>query len=153
MNTKPYLTAILFFAVVSFTACSSTKQYIIYSVNSFTPLETVEPIDINVNVKMLVDNRGAIEENKVLFTTDSRVIEIDNKAFCINSERDYIFSKEAVASQFTKMMVKHFNRAKLFANATYDDDTGCNYYLTGALNMFYGMQEFSGAAVKLRQEL
>jgi len=138
MSTKRYLTAVIFFATTLLTSCSGI--YVIYSVNNITlPSETAESIPINVNVKTLTDNRANIENNKILFTNNSRDATIDNKVYCINLERDY----EAVAAQVTEMMVKHFNKAKLFTNASYNDETGADYYLTGTLNSFYGTQEMS----------
>jgi len=142
MSPKHILTAIIIFATILLMSCSS-RQYIIYSVNNIVlPPETAKTIPINVSVKTFTDNRANIESNKILYTSNSRDATIDNKVFCINIERDYIYSKEAVVNQITQMMVKHFNKAKLFANTSYNDES--NYYLTGTLTHFYGMQKLSG---------
>jgi len=70
---------------------------------------------------------------------------INKKRMCINSEKHY--NKEAVVSQMTRLMVKHINSAKLFTNASYNENIDSVYYLTGTLNSFYGEQEFSVGAV------
>jgi len=62
MHTKHYLTTILVFATVLFTVCSSS-QYVIYSVASITPSDTIKTIPINVNMKLLSDNRANNENN------------------------------------------------------------------------------------------
>ena len=147
MNKKHFLPAFIIFATILLTSCSS-RQYVIYSVNNITlPPETAKTIPINVTLRILTDNRVNIESNKILYTNNSRDVTIDNKVFCINIERDYIYGKEAVVNQITQMMVKHFNKAKLFANTSYIDES--NYYLTGTLTHFYGIQKLSGEAVGL----
>jgi hypothetical protein len=142
MNSKHNFTAILILATVLFTSCS-LGQYVIYSVNLITPPETVQTIPITVNVKIFVDNRANIESNKMLFVDKCRETIINNKAFCINSEGYYITYKESVANQLSQMLVKHFNKAKLFANTSFNDEIGNDYFLTGTLNSLYGMQEFT----------
>ena len=136
MNIKLSLTAFIVFATILLTSCS-TRQYVIYSVNNITlPPETAKTIPINVNVRILTDNRVNIENNKVLFTNNSRETTIDNKVFCINAEKYY--RKETVVNLVTKMLVKHFNKAKLFTNTNYNDDLSSSYYLTGTLIKDFG---------------
>jgi len=142
MNTTHSLIAILIFASF-FTACNLT-QNITYPVNEITPSKAVETIPINVNVKTLADHRTHIEENMVLFTSP-RETTVGLKRFCINSEKHY--NKDAVVDQITQLLVKHINKAQLFANASYNTYFGSDYYLTGTLTNFYGEQEVSTDAV------
>jgi len=139
MNKKHYLTVISTFAIFFITSCTPNR-YITYSVNKITTPETIQTISINVEVKTLTDNRANVEGNKVLFS-NPRNIRTAGARYCINSEKHY--HKEAVASQITQLMVKHFNQAKLFTTASYNESIDSDYYLTGILNNFYGEQDFA----------
>ena len=143
MKHKHYIATILFFAIL-LTSCS-TRQYVTYSVNNITlPPETAKTIPINVNVKILTDHRSKDKENKILFSSSRTEVSIKGKKMCINAEKKY--KKEAVANLITQLWVKHFNKAKLFANASYNDETETGYYLTGTLDSFSGRQAVSDAA-------
>lgn len=98
-----------------------------------------------VEVRILEDNRPNMEENALLFN-NPRQIKLDGKQICINSEKHY--KKDTVVNEVTKMMVEHFNKARLFDMAFFNYSNYSDYYLTGTLNSFYGEKEFSkGAAV------
>jgi len=121
------------------------SRYINYSVNNIIVPKEAERIPINVDIKILTDNRANIEDNKVLFMSP-RETTINRKRVCINSEKHY--NKEAVVEQITRLLVRHINSAKLFANVSYNENIDSVYYLTGTLNSFYGEQGYSvGAAV------
>lgn len=51
-----------------------------------------------------------------------------------------------LVNQFTKIMVEHFNKARLFKMSYYGENQYSDYYLTGTLNSFFAEQEFSTAA-------
>ncbi len=116
------------------------SQKITYSTDDLDVYTTNETIPINVDVRVLLDNRTSVDANAVLFNSP-RTIKKNDIRFCINSEKHY--TKDTVVNQITQMMVKHFNTVKLFDHAYYDNDLNANYYLTGVLNNFYSEQQFS----------
>lgn len=121
------------------------SQKIAYKTDNIILDEPVKIIPAKVEVRVLNDNRVIHEENSLLFE-NPRQIRNDKKTWCINSEKHY--AKDTVVTQITKIMVDHFNRAKLFEQAYYNQNSQSDYYLTGNLESFYGEQEFSsGAAV------
>lgn len=119
------------------------SQKITYNTEELSAPRSVELIPAMVNVKILKDNRTNIESNSLLFN-NPRQIKLDGEMTCINSEKHY--KKDTVANMITKMMVKHFNHARLFKMSYYNDNRYNDYYLTGKLNQFYGQQKFSTAA-------
>jgi hypothetical protein len=126
------------------TSCT-ISQKIVYKTNDLAVTEPVKTIAAKVEVRILEDNRANIEENSVLFN-NPRQIKSDKKTICINSEKHY--AKDTVVTQITRLMVEHFNQARLFEKAYYNKNNESGYYLTGTLNSFYGEQKFStGAAV------
>lgn len=133
---------ILLFAPLFLIGCT-VSQKIVYKTDDAP--QTVRPLPALVEVRILVDNRSALEENAILFQ-NPRQFKLNGKQTCINSEKHY--KKESVVSQVTKIMVDHFNKARLFDMSYYNQSENSNYYLTGTLNSFYAEQEFSkGAAV------
>ena len=56
------------------------------------------------------------------------------------------YKKDSVSAQMTRIMVEHFNRAKLFILSFCNDSSVSGYYLTGSINYFYGEQGYSTAA-------
>jgi hypothetical protein len=95
-----------------------------------------------VEIRVLEDNRANIEENSILFN-NPRQVRLWGKQTCLNSERHY--RRDTVANQISRMMVEHFNKARLFRMTFYDRSEHSNYYMTGVLNSFYAEQEFSTA--------
>lgn len=135
---------LLYLLPLFFVACS-VSQKITYSIDDIEYNQANKPIPALVEVRILEDNRANIEENNILFL-NPRQVRIDKTNKCINSEKHY--SKESVVSQVSKMMVDHFNKARLFNMAFHDKNDFSKYYLTGTLNSFYGEQEYSkGAAI------
>jgi hypothetical protein len=123
----------------------TVSQKIVYQTNDITASQTVEPIQAFVEVRILEDNRENVDENTVLFN-NPRQIRLNRKNICINSEKHY--KKDTVVNQLTKIMVEHFNKAKLFKASFYNKSEHSTYYITGTLNSFYAEQEFStGAAI------
>jgi hypothetical protein len=122
--------------------CAMTQK-IGYKTDSLPYQPELNPIPIAVNVLFLTDNRAQNSENEILFTKEHTAA-INKKSVCINSEKNY--KKDSVAAQLTQMMVTHFNHARLFNYCTCNNESDCDYYLTGTLNTFYGEQEFSTAA-------
>jgi hypothetical protein len=123
----------------------TVSQKIVYKTDNITLDEPVKTIPAKVEVRILEDNRVNNEENGLLFE-NPRQIKRDKKTVCINSEKHY--AKDTVVTQITKLMVEHFNQAKLFEHAYYNRNSQSDYYLTGTLERFYGEQQFStGAAV------
>lgn len=121
------------------------SQKIVYQTEDLAAPQTVEPIPATVEVRIFEDNRANIEENAVLFN-NSRQLKLNGKQTCINSEKHY--KKDTVVNQLSKIMVDHFNKARLFSMSFYKASQYSNYYLTGTLNSFYAEQEFStGAAI------
>ncbi|MDD4428307.1 MAG: hypothetical protein PHG64_07950 [Paludibacter sp.] len=128
---------------VLFAGCVVTQK-IGYKTDNLPYQNDGSSIPISVNVLFLTDNRLQNSENDILFTTSNSTV-INKKTVCINAEKFY--KKDSVSAQLTQMMVNHFNHARLFNYCACNDDYACDYYLTGTLNMFYGEQEFSTAAV------
>jgi hypothetical protein len=119
------------------------SQKITYKTEDLAAPHSVELIPAMVDVRILEDNRANIKSNSLLFS-NPRQIRLDGEMMCVNSEKHY--KKDTVENMITKMMVKHFNQARLFKMAYYDDNRYNDHYLTGKLNQFYGKQEFSTAA-------
>lgn len=123
----------------------TVSQKVVYQTNDLSAPTSVKPIPAMVEIRILTDNRTNIKENSIQFS-DPRQTKIAEKTTCINSEKHY--KKDSVVSQMTRMMVEHFNKARLFKMTFYNKSNYCNYYISGTLNSFYGEQEFStGAAV------
>jgi hypothetical protein len=135
---------LILFLPLFFIGCT-VSQKIVYKTDDLITPATVKTLPAMVEVRILVDNRASIAENAVLFNNPQQV-KLNGKWTCINSEKHY--KKDSVASQVTKIMVDHFNKAKLFYMSYFNHSQNSNYYLTGTLNSFYCEQEFSkGAAV------
>lgn len=135
---------LLLLSPLFFIGCT-ISQKITYRTDDLSVSETSNTIPATVEVRILEDNRANIEENAVLFE-NPRQIKHNGEQTCINSEKHY--QKEAVVNQITKIMVEHFNNARLFKMSYYDQNPGSNYFLTGTLNSFYSDQKYStGAAV------
>ncbi len=135
---------LLFLLPLLFVACTA-KQNIIYKINDVDVPENAITIPAKVDIRILEDNRANIEENNVLFE-NPRQIRLNKKQKGINSEKHY--KKDPVVNQITKIMVEHFNVARLFESSFYDESENSDYYLTGTLNSFYAEQDFStGAAI------
>lgn len=66
------------------------------------------------------------------------------KQLCVNSEKHY--KKERVASLVSRQIATHFEQIKLFKATTFEDDSQADFYLTGVLTSFYGVQDFSTSA-------
>lgn len=121
------------------------SQKIGYKTDDLSAPTTVNPVPAIVEVRIFEDNRANIEENAVLFN-NPRQIKFNGKQTCINSENHY--KKDTVVNQLSRILVDHFNKARLFSMSVYKQSEHSNYYLTGTLNSFYAEQEFSsGAAV------
>jgi len=120
------------------------SQKITYQTDDLSVPTSVKPIPIMVEVRILVDNRLQVQDNKVLFS-DPRNTNINGKASCINSEKHY--KKDTVAREITKLIAEHFNKLRVFSLTYYNQNSYCGYYLTGTLNSFYGEQAFSRGAM------
>jgi hypothetical protein len=143
MNPRHIFSAIFIFALLFLTSCTPSRV-VIYSLNNISLTESVQTIPINVDVKTLKDNRIHTEDNILLFNSNYPKVFIQDSSYCVNAEKYY--KTEPVVSQITQLMVKHFNKAKLFTHASYNENTDSDYYLTGTLNSFYGKQKFSGGS-------
>lgn len=123
----------------------TVSQKIVYKTSDLSAPQTIKPIQALVEVRIFEDDREKIEENAILFN-NPRQMKLNGKLTCINSEKHY--KKDSVVNQIAKIMVDHFNEARLFSLSFYNQSEQSNYYLTGALNSFFSEQEFSkGAAV------
>lgn len=123
----------------------TVSQKIVYKTDDLSVSQTVKPIPAMVEIRVFEDNRANVEENAILFN-NPRQLTLNGKQKCINSEKHY--KKDTVVNQIAKIMVDHFNKAKLFRMSFYGHSKYSNYYLTGTLNSFYAEQEFStGAAI------
>ena len=133
---------LLFFAPLFFIGCT-VSQKIVYKTDDILAPPSVKTIPAMVEVHIFEDNRATISENEVLFT-NPRQVRLNGKQTCINAEKHY--AKDTVVTQITKIMVDHFNKARLFRMSFYNQSPHSNYYLTGVLNSFYAEQQFSTAA-------
>lgn len=135
---------LLLLALLFLIGCT-VNQKIVYKTDDLSASQTVMPIPAMVEVRIFEDNRVNIEENGILFN-NPRQMKLNGKQTCINSEKHY--KKDTVVNQISKIMVDHFNKARLFSMSFYNQSQHSNYYLTGTLNSFYCEQEFStGAAI------
>jgi hypothetical protein len=135
---------ILFLVPLFLVGCTASQK-VTYKLDDIAASQSIEPLPITVEVRILEDNRKNVSENAVLFS-NPRQVKLNGKQTCINSEKNYV--KDTVANQITRLMVDHFNKARLFQLASYKQNQFCDYYLTGKLNSFYSEQEYSsGAAV------
>ena len=123
----------------------TVNQKIVYKTDDLSAPQTIMPIPAMVEVRIFEDNRVNVEENAILFN-NPRQMKVNGKQTCINSEKHY--KKDTVVNQISKIMVDHFNKARLFSMSFYNQSQPSDYYLTGTLNSFYCEQEFStGAAI------
>lgn len=122
--------------------CSMTQK-ISYRTDNLAPVTAVTTFPILVDVQIFTDKRQTLKENEILFT-QQRVSKVDGKSACLNSEKGY--KKDSVSTQITRIMAEHFNKARLFSFASCMQGNLSEYYLTGTLNSFYGMQGVSTAA-------
>lgn len=123
----------------------TVNQKIVYRTDDLSAPQTIIPIPAMVEVRIFEDNRVNVEENAILFN-NPRQMKLNGKQTCINSEKHY--KKDSVVNQISKIMVDHFNKARLFSMSFYNQSQPSDYYLTGTLNSFYCEQEFStGAAI------
>ena len=135
---------LLFLVPLFFIGCT-ISQKIVYTTDDLAAPRTVKTIPADVEVRIFEDNRASFEENALLFD-NSRHAVLNGIQTCINSEKHY--RKDTVVNQLSKIMVEHFNKARLFNVSFYKESPYSNHYLTGTLNSFYAEQEFStGAAV------
>lgn len=135
---------LLFLLPLFFIGCT-INQKIVYQIDDISTPQSVAMIPAMVELRILEDNRVKIEENSVLFN-NPRQTKLNGKQTCINSEKHY--KKDSVVNQVTRMMVDHFNKARLFKMSFYNHSPYSTYYLTGSLNSFYAEQKFStGAAI------
>lgn len=100
-------------------------------------------IPITVNIKELIDDRQSYPGNMLLFK-NSKETRFNRGHFCINSEKHY--KEESVALQISRQIAEHFDKIKLFQRTTFGSETDTDYYLSGTLSYFYGLQEFSFAS-------
>ena len=121
----------------------TVSQKIAYTTDDIAAPKTIKLLPMKVEIRVLNDNRANINENSMLFTKSNQ-IKVDGKSYFVNSERNY--KKDSVASQITRIMVEHFNKARLFDMTFYGQSNYSDYYITGTLNSFYGEQKFSSAA-------
>jgi len=117
------------------------NQKITYKTDYIPALSTTIPI--TVSIKELSDERKSNSKNSLLFEND-RQTRHNKKSVCINSEIYY--RKETVTFQISRQIAEHFDKMKLFQRTTFADDSQTDYYITGSLSYFYGMQDFSTAA-------
>lgn len=135
---------LLFFLPLFFIGCT-ISQKITYKTDDLAADKSVKPIPAVVDVRIFKDNRDSFEANSVLFSNPHQM-RLDGKQMCINSEKHY--KKDTVVNQFTRILVDHFNKARLFEMSLCDQSKFSDYYMTGTLNSFYAQQEYStGAAV------
>lgn len=133
----------LLFLTPLFLIGCTISQKIVYNTDDLQTPQTVKPIPAKVEVRIFKDNRANIAENTILFN-NPRQIRLKGKLTCINSERHY--KKDTVVNQLSKILVDHFNKARLFSMSFFKESQYSDYYLTGTLNSFYAEQEFSTAA-------
>jgi hypothetical protein len=135
---KRFLLLLPFFLI----GCT-VSQKVVYKTDDISASQTTKTIPMKVEIRVLNDNRANINENSILFT-NSKQTKLEGKSYFINAEKNY--QKDSVASQITRLMVEHFNKAKLFEMTFYGQSNYSDYYITGTLNSFYGEQQYSSAA-------
>ena len=124
---------------ILFMSCS-VNQKIAYRTDNL--LIFSNSIPITVSIKELSDKRRSYSDNLLLFN-NGKEIRYERKRVCINSEKHY--NKETVTWQISRQMAEHFDKVKLFRRTTFANENQTNYYITGSLSYFYGMQDFSTA--------
>jgi len=121
----------------------TVSQKIVYKIDDLSASQTTKTIPMKVEIRVSNDNRANINENSILFSKTNQT-KVEGKPYFINAEKYY--KKDSVASQITRIMVEHFNKAKLFEMTFYGQSNYSDYYITGTLNSFYGEQKYSSAA-------
>ena len=124
---------------ILFMSCS-VSQKIAYRTDNIPAFSSSIPI--TVSIRELSDKRISNYDNLLLFEK-GREIRYNRKRVCINSEKHY--KKEPVTFQISRQMAEHFDKVKLFRRTTFFDNARTDYYITGSLSYFYGMQDFSTA--------
>ena len=142
MNLKLFGIKKVFFLCIPilFMSCS-VNQKIVYKTDNIPALSNTIPI--TVSIKELSDDRKSNSENLLLFE-NGRQTRHDKKNVCINSESHY--KKETVTLQISRQIAEHFDKIKLFQRTAFADNSQTDYYITGSLSYFYGVQGFSTAA-------
>jgi|GEM_PF-1462485 len=125
---------------ILFMSCS-VSQKIVYKTDNLPAVASTIPI--TVSIKELSDERQSNSENLLLFE-NGRQTRHNKKTVCINSERHY--QKESVTLQISRQIAEHFDKVRLFQRTIFGNDTQTDYYLTGSLSYFYGVQVFSTTA-------
>jgi len=125
---------------IIFASCTA-NQKIAYKTNDIQAAP--RSIPISVCIKELSDIRQDGSENSLLFE-ENRVYKGALQKLCINSEKHY--KNETVTLQVSRQIAEHFQKANLFNKTTFEDDSQIDYYITGKLSYFYGVQDFSNAA-------
>jgi hypothetical protein len=143
---KPYFKPLsikkfFFLFIPVFFMCCSANQKIAYKTDNIPALSNSIPI--TVSIKEFSDERKNNSENLLLFE-NGRQTKHDKKTVCINSEKHY--KKETVTLQISRQIAEHFDKIKLFRQTTFADNSQTDYYLTGSLSYFYGVQNFSTSA-------
>ena len=133
-------TIYLLIVPILFASCSA-NQKITYKTENIPALSNTIPI--RVNIREFSDVRANSSENLLLFEKGKQTRH-NGKSVCINSEKHY--NKETVTSQISRQIAEHFEQIKLFQRTTFGHNTRADYYLTGSLSYFYGVQGFSTSA-------
>ena len=119
------------------------SQKIVYETDDLSAHQTIKPIPAAVEVRIFKDNRASIKENEIVLNNPRQII-LDGVQTCVNSEKHY--KKDTVVNQISRILVEHFNKARLFNVSFYNHSPYSNYLLTGTLNSFYCEQEYSSSA-------
>ena len=135
---KKYLFILPLFLI----SCASQK--VIYKTDDISISSSVKNYPISVGVILFGDLRLQNDSDRVLFD-NQRQIKLNGKQTCINAEKHY--KKDSVAMQFTRMLVEHLNRSNIFQKVYFCKNSTKDYYITGNLKSFIGIQDFSSKAL------
>ncbi|MDP4202924.1 MAG: hypothetical protein Q8861_09525 [Bacteroidota bacterium] len=129
--------------ILSFILVSCVSQKVVYKTDDIKVSSSEQTYPITVGVQLFSDLRQQSDGDKALFD-NKREIKLNGKRTCINAEKHY--KKDSVVMQFTRMFVEHLNRSNIFHTAYVCEANTKDYYITGNLKGFAGVQAFSTKA-------
>jgi hypothetical protein len=131
-------------------------QKVIYKLGDIASSPNQSLRGVSLSIEPIKDIRSSVPENTILFNKDREVKLEDpyhqdskfyGKHVYINSEQEYdVPNKTSISSQVQNIMVEHGNKRDAFRAVFANSKQNADYYLTGELKRFYGLQKTSAGA-------
>ncbi len=126
--------------------CAAHRK-ISYPLKDIASIQNDYLSQFSLDIQTFEDIRQSVEDNQILFL-ENRQCKIDNKTYCINSEKHY--EKDTVNIQISNMIAEHMKKRGSFKEVAFNDKTNADYYVTGKIKRFYGEREYSSGAASTR---